>query len=268
MGRPLWSYYIPLLYTYFSRLKTVTGGAAFLSVDAVMLVLVLSVGYGENPVVVVLMEVGFWSLYEIGYLINDLADAGEDRRIPASVSARLRMPPFCAWRISIFLLIVALCSIFEGRSFGLSYGAVSALVLALLIFHSSGTVRERRFGSVLTFTVLATYKYLPVMVPVVGWHEGMRLAATLFFSLGLSRVTAYTLRKYGPPDIAKDGSRYELIVQIACLTAFTPVILLAFYGDRPDHVSGPIVAWTYSGIIALIRYVGRWLRAPVAERAG
>jgi hypothetical protein len=260
------AYRLPLVYTYLSRLRGASGVAAFIGTEGLTLVVVLAFAYSKNALLVLLMEIGVWSLYEIGYFVNDLADPAEAARIPRSVH-QVGILSFCACRLPMFVVATVIVAYVEGDVSALSYGVMCGLVLSALLLHSSAVVKRRQFANVLTFAILATYKYVPVLIPTLGWREGMRLVAALFFSLGLSRVIVYVWRKYGTPDLSRGAFRYDVAVQLGCLVAFAPIILLGLGSGDPGKLGGPAVVWSYCSVVALLRWVARRSREPLTGAA-
>lgn len=176
-------YLLPFAYFYDTRLRT--GSVAFHVIfewlAAVVLVLVLgSVGPAQALLAAGLSYLAFISLYEIGYLANDLfasrKEAGGRQRGPQGASGAWVAAWFVA-RLAAFML----ATIFMGKLAALEWWSFFAALSVVFALHNGLTDRELKAA---TFLWLAWFRFMaPVMFVVQdSQHLGIGLAAAMAYA--------------------------------------------------------------------------------------
>ncbi len=235
-------YYLPLGYTYRSRLHTYRGIVAFALSEVVPLTLCLTLIYHVPLWLVSLMFLGYLSFYECGYFWNDIADSatepGGDRLSERSLSLRV----FVFIRVVLLGLVsVAVCYT-RGLGSMFSFDLTSVCLVLLLIIHTSCSVRNIPFLRLTSFAALAFYRYLPELLPLLPWETAISLLTAVFLSWGLSRVLVYALRKYGDAEARASCESSQPLLRAVLSVVFAP-LFLTMANVRNWRESGPLVAW-------------------------
>ena len=176
-------YLLPFAYFYDTRLRTAS--VAFHVVFEWLAAVVLALAVGAASPAQALTAAGlsylaFISLYEIGYLVNDLfASRNED-------GGRLRGPQdaggvwVAAWFVAR-LVVFMLATVLMGKLAGLEWWSYFAALCVVFALHNGLTDREFKAA---TFIWLAWFRFMaPVMFVVEDTQRlGVGLAAAMAYS--------------------------------------------------------------------------------------
>lgn len=221
---------LPFAYTYLSRLGNYRAVAGYVAHEWFPLIITLWIAYSVPLWITAVMFFGFLSIYELGYLVNDLSESAcepggnriEDLRIK---DLRINVLLFSFCHIFAFMLVAGLLFWFKGPGFAMRYSGLGVLVFGILLLHSSRLTRRIRFLRIFTFTVLAVYKFAPIVLPQVSWPDGQLLLMAVFLCYGFPRVIVYTVRKFGEPEAQATMQESFRGFQLAGLIAFAPILI-------------------------------------------
>lgn len=255
---------VPLLYTYETRMNNYRGLLGYLLLDLIPLLLVAGITSLQDVANILLLYILWLTLYEIGYLFNDLKDhseAGElDRTGPVSGNWYVPAIP----RLLLAAVIVPGVVLRLGwEKAGLAL-VLNIFVLFLLFCHSSDFVRRHFPGRLISFSALALFKYSPALIPVIGVLDGASAILMIFLFYGMARVLNYTLRKFGNENV-KLSPRAQVKMQLGILTIFSPLAFLS-----PEPASRTLLLqtrtlWIYFFAITLISLMASFLRRRFAR---
>jgi len=251
-------YYCPLGYLYRTRLQRFRGVIGFSVLEAFPLSCALVFAYSVPVTLVAVAFVGYLSCYECGYLWNDLADSGNEHGGDRLGGLRVHFLPFIGTRVLLFGLAAAIVVRANGASTLAAFILANGLVLALFFAHTSHKVRATPSLRVVTFTALAFYKYLPVMIAVVPWAIAWKILPAIFACYGFPRVVSYLLRKFGVSYASASALYSQAILQFwGCLLS-APLI---FGGGAPliRHASGPVIVWSAYTVVSGSTLLVRWM---------
>lgn len=221
--------------------------------DAIPFWVILKMVYSFSLLLTLTMQIGFWSLYEIGYLLNDRQDPPATARVPPAVLSRLNMALFIFLRAALLLCVCGLLIYRRGFIAGAEYLVLSAAILIVLVLHSSSSIGRLPFGKLITFSTLAVYKYLPLLVPALGWHRALDLITALFLCFGLPRILVYFFRKSSPAVAGEKFAENHVRVHFWCLVLAAPLILSHARVAGQPALDGPKAVWLlYMGVCTLL----------------
>jgi hypothetical protein len=242
--------YVPLGYTYKTRLRNYRGALGFIAREVLPLAITLMLAYHLVWWLVLVLFLGYMSFYECGYLWNDLADSSTESGGDRLAGVTLRFSEFVFVRILVLGLSSYVLFRVNGWNHAAIYFAANISLVFFLILHTSRGIRDVRFLRLLTFTALAFYKYLPVLLPMLPWSEARALMMAIFLCYGLGRVIVYALRKYGDVDARAHCEPSSLLLQSGFLLLFAP-LFLGVNGLRNWPKSGPFDIWISFTLITM-----------------
>ncbi len=258
---------VPLLYTYKTRMNNYRGLLGYLSLDLVPLLLVVGITSLQDVSNILLLFLLWLTLYEIGYLFNDLKDrhrAGELDRTPGPVSGNWYLPAIP--RLVLAAVIVWGVALRMGWTKAVMAVGLNLFVLALLFCHSSDFVRRHFPGRLITFLALALFKYSPALVPVTGAIKGASALLMIFLFYGMARVLNYTLRKFGNENVGL-SPRAQTKMQLGILTIFSPLAFFPYASADRAILLQARVLWIYFFAITLLSLMAFFLRRQLAGRS-
>ncbi|HFE39420.1 MAG TPA: hypothetical protein ENK06_13580, partial [Gammaproteobacteria bacterium] len=216
-----------------------------------------------DPVAFTLLFVGFMSLYECGYLVNDSAASCNESGGNRLGGLSIRKIEFCIIRLSLFLLIViSAISILGLNEVFLFIGSV-LFTTSLLLLHSSPLLYRRKLMRMFSFTGLASYKYAPYILPFAGVVEGSKILMALFLCYGFPRVLIYGFRKFGGGE-SRAITAHQMTLQGAAIMAFFP-LLVAASSDQTISSNAFFQVW----VVSFVAWIGmRTLRKVRRMMAG
>jgi hypothetical protein len=249
---------LPFAYTVVTRLRSVGGVLDHLTRDVAIPLIPAVALFGQNGSLAVVLWLGFASLYEVGYLLNDeppsaVGEDGRDRldgeAVPWGLAVGLRL---VVWASAVWWAISA-----SGWWVGMTYVVVSALVVGTLLVHAflaSHTPTVRFFS----FALLSLFKYAPFLVPLIGWEHAMPYLGSIFLMYGFPRSVHYVMRKMLPSERSAEVDRFELLSH--GLGLFPASVIVA-----PDLLAWPDQGWTAPALLWAL-YLSAWVAALVSRR--
>lgn len=260
-------YYIPLLYTWHTRIDGIPGLVGFVTWEFLVPFFSLLLLVPVNPAAFTLLFVGFMTLYECGYLVNDSADSRNESGGNRLAGLSIRKSEFYIIRLSLFLLVViAAFSILGANEVFLFIGSV-LFITSLLLLHSSTLLYRRKLTRLFSFTGLACYKYAPYVLPFAGIAEGSKILMALFLCYGFPRVLIYGFRKFGG-GVSHAITGCQMTLQGAAIMVFLPLLVAASSGQK--ITSNPFFqVWVVSGVawigMRTLRKVRRMMAGETAD---
>jgi hypothetical protein len=218
---------LPFGYTYLSRLKNYRALVGYLTREWIPLIVTLQVAYSAEWWVSIVMFLGFLSLYECGYLVNDIADSSNE--LGGNRIKGLRINGLLFWLSHLFVFVFAagLLWLIRGQRFAANFAGLGVLVCGVLMLHTSLSTRRFRFLRISTFTVLAVYKFAPIVLPQVSFAGGQSLLMAVFLCYGFPRVIVYGLRKFGDAEARRTVEEFFRWFEFAGLVCFGPILATA-----------------------------------------
>lgn len=253
---------VPLLYTYFTRLRGVRGLLVYAAYEMVPCALAVSVVGAAAAASAICLFIGFVAIYEIGYLFNDarVQPAEVDGRRLSNPTYRATPGMFVGSRMIVAAVMAAIAhTLYPSTDIG-SYALLLTATSAILILHSTAIVVERGFRRIGTFAALAFGKYAVYLLPVLGYRNSLLPLLSIFALYGFPRTVMYTIRKYGRESANGAVADCQVQVQILCLIFTGPAILPLLGVSKTPAESVALVLWlAYAGIV-VVTGVGRRLR--------
>ncbi len=245
-------YILPFSYFYKTRLRNGSWAfhALFEWVSAAILVMVL----GNVPPLQALIQAtlvyfAFISLYEIGYLVNDLFAARKEkdgrRRGPQNVS-RIWVFTWIAFRLMAFIALTLLLNMQWVMAWWSFFLALS------IIFALHNIFVDREF-KVATFLWLAWFRFMAPVIFVVQDRYRMGIALAAGMSYAAFRLFGYLDSKGLLKMPGRKRVRFRLVFFLMPLTG---VLALAPY----DEARGFVLLCAIYSIIALVAAGSSWLR--------
>lgn len=240
---------LPFAYTYLSRLKNYRGLVGYITREWIPLIVTLQIFYSAKWWLSSIMFMGFLSVYECGYLVNDLARTAEERGGNRVDRLQINVVPFWFSHMFVFAAVVGILFLLRGRLFAMSFAGLGMLVLGILLFHSSRWTRSVPFLRIFTFAVLAVYKFAPVVIPQVPFADGQSLLMAVFLCYGFARVIVYGLRKFGDSGSQTTVERFFGLFECIALMTFGP-ILFASRWESPRAQAVTLIWGLYCAVAA------------------
>lgn len=245
-------YLLPFSYFYNTRLckGNWTFHALFEWLSAAILVIV----FGNVPPLQALLEailvyLAFISLYEIGYIVNDLFAAHKEKggrqRGPQNASS-MWISTWVAFRVVAFIIITI---VLNKQGIWGWWGFFLALSI---IFTLHNVFVDREF-KVATFFWLAWFRFMAPIVFVVEDRYRMGIAFAASISYAAFRLFGYLDSKGLLKMPGRKRIRFRMVFFLMPLTG---VLALAPY----DEAHGFIVLCVFYSVIALVAAASSWLR--------
>jgi hypothetical protein len=216
---------LPLGYLWHSRIRGMRAAVGYICHDFIPVALTLWMLHRKDIFYICLAYAGFISLYEIGYLINDLApsstESGGERFSAGApsflwfVAFRLLFAIACAWCLARHINWLVACE----------YLLVSLIVLLLLLLHTHLGLCRPKWLRIASFCALATYRYATWTLPFTDMPVLSLILIGSFLIYGLPRVVEYSARKLQNAD-TRDAGRTEQGVQLFMLGLTFPLVAL------------------------------------------
>lgn len=208
------------------------------------------------------------SFYELGYFYNDHRDVSalnEEKRLKG---IKISIPVFLVSHCIAIAVLAALLRAVTGSYQVPGKSIIANLaILALLLLHSSSSLRAIRYGRIGTFIALAFYKYCVVLIPLFGYRITLCALIGMFLFCGVARSIVYSLRKFGNLTQPLDSKTQDRIQRGLLIIAGPVIILLIEFGERSLYARLTITLWcVYSLSSLLIWAAGRF--APNIGKAG
>jgi 4-hydroxybenzoate polyprenyltransferase len=208
------------------------------------------------------------SFYSIGYAWNDIRDRNIAKELDRIEARTIHMSSLTTYNVLYaFIGIVTLVFLGSLRA-ALICLFMSLFLLLLLILHSSSLVRHIRGMRIVTFSVLAVFRYAPVLLPAVGMRSGMFCLISIFMIYGQARVVIYALRKYG---MLLDTVSVPLQAKIQgsiLLFAVPLLFLFSTFLDRTNFQSLLILITSYGASWLLLIAGGKLRRIKILSQYG
>jgi len=237
--------------------------------DVLPLAVALNLVYSVPLWLVSLLYLGYLSFYECGYLWNDRAESASERGGDRLSDKILNLGMFFLIRAVVVSLVSVAIYHVRGAGSAIRFDVVNALLVVLMVLHTSRGVRNVRFLRVTSFAALAFYRYLPVLLPLLPWATARGLLVAVFLSWGLLRVLVYTLRKHGDSDARVNFEFSNRLLQAVLIVVFAPVFLTTA-DIRNWRSSGPLVVWaTFAvgqGVLFVLHFARRALTQGVVRQ--
>ena len=189
---------LPFAYTYLSRLKNYRGLVGYITREWIPLIVTLQIFYSAKWWLSSIMFMGFLSVYECGYLVNDLARTAEERGGNRVDRLQINVVPF--WFSHMF--------VFAGRSRHTFFASRAFICDEFCGARYAGvrhsTISQQPLDSQCPFSAYfyvrgpsGLHKFAPVVIPQVPFADGQSLLMAVFLCYGFARVIVYGLRKFG-----------------------------------------------------------------------
>ena len=237
-------YLLPFSYFYDTRLRNGSLVFHFLFewIAAVVLALILGFEEPQKAILSVLLSYfAFISLYEIGYLVNDLVasrkEVGGRLRGPQNADA-LWLVVWCASRLLVFMSV----AILMGRLAAPEWWSFFAALSVVFILHNELIDRELKG---ITFLWLAWFRFMAPVIFIV--QDNQRLG------IGLAAAMAYaSFRLFGYLDskglLQMPGRKRPKFRMMFFLMPLSGVLALWTY----DDALGFIVLTLYYAVVSVL----------------
>jgi hypothetical protein len=224
------------------------------------------VGLLASVAALALALVAWHSLYEVGYLVNDVVtstrEADPTLRWRPHEAARLRsaLPWLAAAKLGLAagaIAVIALLDVASGaRLEVVSFGAGLVALAAAFTLHN--LVRSR--ANLLTFLLLLTLKYVSIPLLVAPPDATLELVVVIAIAVPLLRTVEYaTLPRFALPRLAtvvQPVERFRVLYLLGALFALGLAWMLAG------------VATSWIGVLAVLFQLGFRVPAIVVRREG
>ncbi len=241
---------LPFAYIFRTRLKNYRSLIGYVAREWVPLIITLQVAYSAQWWLCSAMFIGFLSLYECGYLVNDLLDLGDEPGGNRIERLQIRLLPFWFSHLFVFASVTGMLFLIRGARFGLNFAGLGAMVFGVLLIHSVRSVRSVPFLRIFTFTILAVYKFAPVVVPQVPLADGQTLLMAVFLCYGFPRAMFYAIRKLGNSESRTAVERSFVFFECAALIVFGPILVTVRW-ETPRETAISLIWVLYCATAAL-----------------
>lgn len=243
----------PFGYMYAVRLRTPVRAVSLVLAEWLPLALALKLAYSASFWLSVVMLAGNFALYEIGYLVNDLADSASDPNGDHLGDRRINIPLFMGTHVILFLVVTTTLFFVKSTRFAITYSVLAVLVLLVFFWHTSRRPRGLRFLRLFTFAALSLYKFVPAIVPWLSLADSQTVLVAMFFCWGFWRDISYTLIKFGKKELTSQGQEFDpyRLFHLLSLLLCAP-LLLAISPAGPAGKAALVIWITYIGL-ALFR---------------
>ncbi len=247
------SYLVPLNYFLSSRASTWRNKAGTVLSDFSPIALALLLVHHVDLSLSVAAYAGFTAVYEIGHLHNDSVTSSQE---PGGLRIARLAPPL--WLFSIpRLLFAGAVALWIANRTSPSSGAVffgsSLLILALCLLHTRLGLLAHRWPRLLSFSVLAIYRYAPWTLPFIPFRSDMTILTGTFLFFGLSRIAVYVSRKLDLEDQLPPARDIHVAIQAGSLILFLPLVVITGWGDMS-------CLWAVHGFTVLLSGASRLVR--------
>lgn len=256
MNRRRWLM-VPLAYTVLTRLGNIRGVLDHLTRDVAIPLIPAIALFGEDGPSALVLWLGFASLYEVGYLMNDEAPTASEEggnrlggdQVPWGTAVTLRL---VVWTLAVMWTIST-----SGWWVGMTYVVVSALVVGTLLLHTflSEHTPTIRFFS---FALLALFKYAPFLVPLIGWEHAVPYLGSIFLMYGFPRSVHYVMRKLSVGRTTDEVRRFQ---GMSHGLGLIPALVIV----SPDLLALADRGWTAPALLWVL-YTSAWAAALIARR--
>jgi len=245
-------YLLPFSYFYNTRLRN--GSWAFHALFEWLSAAILVMALGSVPpfqalIQAILVYFAFISLYEIGYLVNDLFAARKEkdgRRRGPQNAPTMWVFTWIAFRIMAFIALTILLDMQEVWAWWSFFLALS------IVFALHNIFVDREFKAA-TFLWLAWFRFMAPVIFVVEDRYRMGIALAASISYAAFRLFGYLDSKGLLKMPGRQRIRFRLVFFLMPLTG---VLALAPY----DEARGFVLLCAVYSIIALAAAGSSWLR--------
>lgn len=257
-------WYMPLVYTYHTRLHSYRGILDFLLRDVLIVIAIASTTFDASWLLMLVAYIGHLALYECGYLINDNSATAKEPG-GARLQETIEQQKFWLLRLAVLCAAAAVLWLSAGAAVMAQYLAWSFAVLGLLIVHTQAA--DYGYSRIFSFAGLALFKYAPVVAPLIGWSSAQSVLIAVFLCYGLPRVLVYTLRKFGSQSAQSIIGSRSSTFQILTLTLVAP-FLWQSSADGDTHLGAVLqLTWSLYAMVWVASSLARWIRRGGLSRA-